>query len=425
MIHLTALGENALAGMGSIDGVTFTQVAVGVGRGPGTAADAEARVGLRAERARAAAGGQDTAGGRVGLIATFAAQDPGFAVTEIGVFARPANGGAEFLAWYGSVAQVGDAFGQVSSAAQYVQAVTLDVSSAAVPVNVTVSPQVVLAAVADATTERKGIVELAAVGAESRDATDATRVITPAGLATAVPAATTSERGVVELITPAEARAAMAAASPDAVRGVTAAALKSVLSLITVLHFAASNPRYVWNLPFSRALVVMKGGDGGASGGRGPARLNYDGSFSLGGLPAAGSNGGMSSIAGPGGQAASAQGGPGGPAQVSARFGWCASGNRLGSLLGPDGPGRGGRAGATGQGVNGGRGETVVMELRNLTPTSVLAIVVGGGGGGGAGGAGARFYSTEESPLDIGPAGPSGGSGDAGWVRIIPLPGAA
>ena len=221
-----------------------------------------------------------------------------------------------------------------------------------------------------ATTGRRGTVELA-TDAEAKTGTDAVRVVTPAGLDAALrsadQAASDSRRGVVELATDEEART-----GTDALRAVTPAALRAVLSLITVLHFAAAQ-NLVWDRPFSRALVVLKGGDGG---------WNATQQNNRGGGVLQGNAGAASSIT-VGGNTHEAAGG--------------GIGRSYGNPLSHSRPYK---------------GEVLVVILEELTPQTALAVAVGAGGAG---------IPASGTPNQLGYTSGSDG-GDDGWVRIVPLP---
>ena len=108
-----------------------------------------------------------------------------------------------------------------------------------------------------ANTGRRGVVELA-TNNETQAGNDQDRAVTPAGMKSVT--ATANRRGLVELATNAEAET-----GTDSVRAITPAALRVVLSLIAVLQFAA-NSAHSWDVPFGRAFIVAKGGDGALLG---------------------------------------------------------------------------------------------------------------------------------------------------------------
>ena len=425
-LHLTAAGRGMLADSMNVgvNNVQVRRMAAGSGSGPGTAADADARVALRSQQdIQAVSGSAQPDSGRIGMSAIFdalMAGTPDVEIRELGIFARVGDGGAEFLLAYGARPAAEDALTALTASGPTIVTGVMDISSEAADVAITVDPTITFEGLdgatdgetapgvirnravtpgglafalrsADqrATTARRGTVELA-TNAETQTGNDAARAVTPAAMKSVT--ATAARRGLVELATDAEART-----GTDAVRAVTPAALRSVLSLITVLHLTVSNPNYIWNLPFSRALVVAKAGDGGG----GPlAAFNPAGTTD--------SEDGDDTVVTRGVDIITATGGKGGPRTVpgqSSVYSTAAEAN------GPGGGGAGGfNASSPGfSGANGGRGETVFHILSGLTPVTTLSVVIGGGGSAG-----------NPAALDAGDT-PSE-DGDDGWVRIIPLP---
>ena len=392
-LHLTSVGRGHLADStnAGVQNVQLRRLAVGSGSGAGDAADADARTALRTQEDIAdVVGSAQPDSGRIGATATFAALATGLTdveIREVGMFARVGDDGTEFLLAYGARPADEEALISLTASGRTVVAGVMDISSAAADVAITVDADITFSGLDGATNDE------AAAGVRND------RAVTPAGLAFALrsddQAASTSRRGPVELATNAETQT-----GTDDKRAVTPAGLSSVLSLITVLHFAASNPTYVWNLPFSRALLVMKGADGGG-GAPGTETVAEDGGA-----------GGDTIVTASGGSEIRASGGRGGPRGVTAHAVGATTASELERI--PPGGGEGGRAGIDdshrrADGFNGGRGETVVEMVTGLTPDSSFAIEVGSGGPAG------QFNPGDAD--DVAPA-----DGDDGWVRIIPLP---
>ena len=219
-LHLTSAGRGELADSANagINNVQLRRIGLGTGSGPGDAADADARIALRAqEDIQDVAGSAQPDSGRIGVTAIFPALmagDPDVEIREMGIYARVGDGGAEFLLSYGAVPAADPPLTTLTASGRTVMTGVMDISSAEADVAITVSPS-----------------------------------ITFEGLDGATDAET--------------------AAGVRRDRAVTPGSLHSVLSLITVLHLTVSNPNYVWDLPFSRALVILKGADSGGGGGGG------------------------------------------------------------------------------------------------------------------------------------------------------------
>ena len=387
-LHLTSVGRGKLADSANagVNNVQLRRIALGSGSGPGTAADADARTDLRTqEDIQGVAGSAQPDSGRIGVTAVFPALQAGDAdvdVREMGIFARVGDGGAEFLLSYGALPAGDLPLTTLTESGRTVMAGIMDISSAAADVAITVDADITFEGIDPATNDET------AAGLRSDSA------VTPAsfafGLQAAARKATHARRGTMFTAT----TQAHATDADNVDRAITPKALNAVLSLITVLHFIAADPNYAWNLPFSRALVVVKGGDGGG----GAARFS--------GHSTDGGDGGNSRVAAPGNSSITAEGGAGGlegadtPNGISdaadLQFAGGGSGGRDISS-----PRIGGFAGAV--------GETVVGVLTDLTPASRLNIAVGAGG--------AAAASGPASPGDTAP-----GAGDDGWVRIVPLP---
>ena len=220
-LTLTAAGRAALA-----DGAHRATRAVQLRRlaiGTGTAAagtDDSARAALRAQREIAAATGSTAVPARIAVRADFS-PSAAYSVTEVGLFVRIGDAGAEFLFAYWVGANAAAAIAATASGATLVVAGIVEIVASAADITVTLSPSIQVGAPGRATADVLGLVELA-TSAEVQAGTDTTRAVTPAGLASRTPNASTYRRGLVELATSAEARAGR-----DATRAVTPAGLRS------------------------------------------------------------------------------------------------------------------------------------------------------------------------------------------------------
>ena len=399
-LFLTSVGGGKLADSANaaLNNVQLRQMAVGSGSGPGTADDADARTTLRSQEAISALeGSAQPDSGRIGATATFAALtagDPDVEIREIGIFARVGDSGTEFLLAYGARPAADTALTTLADTGPTVVAGVIDISSSSADVAITVDPTITFQGLDGATT------------AESAAGLRNDRAVTPAGLAFALrsseQAATASRRGTVELATDTEAQA-----GTDAERAVTPASLASVLSLITVLHFTASNPNYVWDLPFSRALVLAKAGDGGG----GSSSTEGVGAGQSGNAGLDGSDGGDTVLSFNGSEVRSSGGG-GGRGGKFHNYGPSTNQGQTRSGEGGKGGGRGAvTQGSRWAGGSGIRGGFVIQEIDGLSPGDQLQITIGDGGPGGPRGArsGESF-------------GVAGTDGDGGWMRIVPLP---
>ena len=441
-IWLTDAGAAAFRDDSNVgtEAITFTKLAYGTGVGPQTHADARARAALRTQRGTVPLIGRDSSGGRFLLRGDVPAARPGYAITELGVLAQIGTD-PEFLALYGAVPDaVGDdVFGHVTPSTELVVPLSVDIVGMDAAFSAAVNATIQVADVPQATE---------AVVGKSRFATEAE---------------------------------AKAGALTDV--GVSPARLAAVLSLITVLHFSESDPNYAWNLPFSRALVVMKGADSGGGGGGG-SRGGADGT---GGGPG-GQNGSLgqttsvpenaNDVYRPYNITGSRGGGGGGRGTAGGRTSITVGGVTHVAL---------GGGSARGGGGGGGRGTSALYDPGPETAGNRTAYADGGNGGDGAdhpdsggarggrrvgnatdglgtyGAAGGAATSQERSggdgeppkkgevkavvvsglsandpmPIQVGAAGRGGGGGRGrnngadgpdgtdGWVRIVPLPDAA
>ncbi len=415
-LFLTSVGGGKLADSANValNNVQLRQMAVGSGSGPGTADDADARTTLRSQEAISALeGSAQPDSGRIGATATFAALtagDPDVEIREVGIFARVGDSGTEFLLAYGARPAAGTALTTLADTGPTLVTGVIDISSSSADVAITVDPTVTFQGLDGATT------------AESAAGLRNDRAVTPAGLAFALrssdQAATAIRRGTMFAAT----TQAHATDADNETRAITPKALNAVLGLITVLHFTASNPNYTWNLPFSRALVILKGADGGG-GGAGDLRTIDLGDHWSDYYGATGGTGGNTVVTVDGVEYG-ADGGPGGSGG-----GRRSNGNALG---GPDSvfySGAGGMRRSGNGGLGGGRtsasvasdqraggsgilGEFKVVLISGLNHDDTLAITVGSGGSGGA-------RSTQGASWA---SNPDGAAGADGWARIIPLP---
>lgn len=225
-LTLTAAGRAALA-----DGAHRATRAVQLRRlaiGTGTAAagtDDSARAALRAQREIVAATGSTAVPARIAVRADFSPSAT-YSVTEVGLFARIGDAGAEFLFAYWVGANAAAAIAATVSGTTLVVAGIVEIVASAADITVTLSPAIQVGAPGQATTSVLGLVELATT-AEAAAGRDAIRAVTPAGLASRTPNASTSRRGLLELATLAEARAGR-----DATRAVTPAGLRSAVPVV-------------------------------------------------------------------------------------------------------------------------------------------------------------------------------------------------
>ena len=378
VLHLTSVGRGHLADStnAGIQNVQLRRLAVGSGSGAGDAADADARTALRTQEDVAdVVGSAQPDSGRIGATATFAALATGSTdveIREVGLFARVGDDGTEFLLAYGARPADEEALISLTASGRTVVAGVMDISSAAADVAITVDADITFSGLDAATNDET------AAGVRND------RAVPPSGLAFALKSplrkALADRRGTMF----AAVTRAQALDDTDEDSGVTPKALNAVLGLITVLHFTASNPTYVWDTPFSRAFVILKAGDGGGGD------VNHIGDGGAGGDTSLTVNGATHTAVG-------GRGGAGG------NTAW-----RGASRSGEGGKG-GGRPTAAEMdtftdGGSGLVGEYVFQTIDGLSRDDILNIVVGAGGATG---------SQDE-----------GEAGDPGWVRIIPLPGA-
>ena len=471
-LFLTSAGRGKLADSSNAatNNVQLRQMAVGSGSGPGTADDADARTALRSQEAISALeGSAQPDSGRIGATATFAALtagDPDVEIREVGIFARVGDSGTEFLLAYGARPAADTALTTLADTGPTVVAGVIDIGSSSADVAITVDPTITFSGLDAATADE------AAAGVRND------RAVPPSGLAFALQSplrkALADRRGTMFAAVTRE----QALDDTDEDSGVTPKALNAVLGLITAIHFAASAPNYLWDLPFSRALVVLKGGDGGsggggggggdristgprASGGSGGDNAAEDGEPGVTASGGAGSSGGGGGQGGRGGDGESSEvvvnsasvsalggaggiGGIGGPGGLSLGGGTSRSGGHGGgagmprvdrlssggfgsvdtlasSPIGGSGGAGGGATGSQSNGQPGGAGFAgkcgafTVQTIDGLSRGNTMRITVGAGGAGGLGGGGGGGNPA-------GSAGSAGDAGDAGEVWIVPLP---
>ena len=256
-LRLTSAGRAELTDNTNLglSNVQLRRMAAGSGSGPGTQADADPRVALRSQEAIVALeGNAQPDSGRIGAVATFdalMAGDPDVEIRELGIFARVGDAGAEFLLAYGARPAAAAALTALTASGRTLITGVLDISSSDADVAITVAASITFEGLDSATD-----VETAAGAIRNK-------AVTPGGFAFGLQAAgrkaTAARRGTMFAAT----TQAHATDANNVDRAITPKALNAVLGLITVLHFTQSNPNYVWNLPFSRALVIAKAGDGG------------------------------------------------------------------------------------------------------------------------------------------------------------------
>ena len=228
-LTLTAAGRAALvdAAHRSTRAVQLRRLAIGTGTAP-AGTDESARTALRVQREIVAVTGSTAVPARIAIRADYA-PDAAYSVTEVGLFARIGDAGAEFLAAYWAAPDTASALAATVSGTALVVAGIVEITASAAEITVTPALTIQVGAPGAATTATRGLVELA-TDAEARTGTDTERAVTPAALDAALdalPAATTATRGLVELATDAEART-----GTDTERAVTPAALDAALDAL-------------------------------------------------------------------------------------------------------------------------------------------------------------------------------------------------
>ena len=180
VIGILAAGRAAVADSGNagLNAVTITRVALGSGLKPDGANDG-ARAALRNQRDAAGAVGAPAVAGDVAVRADVEPSAT-YSVTEVGIFARIGDAGAEFLFAYWAAESAADAIAAaVSGGATIVLATVLRVAGSDADVDVSPAVDLTIAAVTDATEENRGILKLA--GAALADAgVDDETAMTPA-----------------------------------------------------------------------------------------------------------------------------------------------------------------------------------------------------------------------------------------------------
>ena len=144
-VHLTAAGRAAVADGANhaLRAIQITSIQIGSGAKPAEGTDDDSRVALRARQATSPAAGSTTTPGRLAILADFAAPAAGYAIREVGVFAR-IGAGAEFLFAYRAVTAAATAIGQTAPGATTTVAVVIEVTQSAAQIAVTISPSIAL-----------------------------------------------------------------------------------------------------------------------------------------------------------------------------------------------------------------------------------------------------------------------------------------
>lgn len=181
-LTLTAAGRAALADAShrATQAVQLRRLAIGTGTAP-AGTDDSARTALRAQREIVAVTGDTSVPARIALRADYA-PTAAWSVTEMGLFARVGAAGDEFLFAYWVAAAASGALAAAVSGVALIAAGIVEITQSNAEIDVTLGLTVRVGASGPATTEARGIVELATAG-EARGGTDTERACTPAALA--------------------------------------------------------------------------------------------------------------------------------------------------------------------------------------------------------------------------------------------------
>ena len=144
-LRLTNAGRAAVIDQANVGvrAVQLTRLALGAGSGPGGAGD-DGRVALRDRRDIQPVAGAPAVAGRIAVRATFQSATS-YPATEVGLFARIGDAGAEFLFAYWTAG--GEVFANKPADLRFVVAAVIAVVQSDAAINVTVDPAVTLGAV--------------------------------------------------------------------------------------------------------------------------------------------------------------------------------------------------------------------------------------------------------------------------------------
>ena len=179
----TELADGARRGLGA---VTLTRLAIGSGLNVGGRPGDTARTALRSQQDVQPVTGSTAIAGRIAYRADYI-PTADYAVTEIGLFARAGQAGAEWLFGYHAVAEASSAYARTTTGLLLVLAGVVEIARSAAEITVTPSLDIRIGDPGPATTTHPGKVELA-TAEEARAGTDAGRALTPAAMRTLLPA---------------------------------------------------------------------------------------------------------------------------------------------------------------------------------------------------------------------------------------------
>ena len=173
-----AVADNANVGMNAIQ---LRQIAIGSGLRP-MGADDDARAALRNSRDVNAVAGSDATPGHIAFRADFNPSG-NYSVTEVGLFARIGDAGAQFLFAYWAVEDAADAVAAALTGTALVVAGVIAIQSSEADIDITPAVNVSVGGVSppDASLTTKGLVELATV-AETRAGASQGLAVTPRGV---------------------------------------------------------------------------------------------------------------------------------------------------------------------------------------------------------------------------------------------------
>lgn len=184
---LTAAGAAAIADGANIGtrAVTFTRLALGDGTGMG---DRSGQMALESQQDIVAVAGSTAVPGRIPIRGDFMPTQT-YAATEIGLFARIGDDGAEFLAAYWIAEDAAGAFAGAAAGTALVVAGIVEIVANAADINIAPAVNISVGVPPDviresdhATVDQRGIVRLA-TAILARAGRNADRAITPATLA--------------------------------------------------------------------------------------------------------------------------------------------------------------------------------------------------------------------------------------------------
>ena len=414
---LTAAGAAAMADGANVGtrAVTFTRLALGSGTGMG---DRSAQMALESQQDIVAVAGSNAVPGRIPIRGDFMPTQT-YAATEVGLFARIGEDGAEFLAAYWIAEDAAGAFAGAAAGTALIVAGVVEIVASAADINIAPAVNISIGVPPDviresdhATVDRRGIIRLA-TEILARAGENADRAITPATLAAVLAAYPTNAAlatalaaiDLSEYATIAGVNQALGGFVPRAggtftgpVRGPTPAAGDNSTLLATTAWIRAFfgdassrswtvagtyNYSWEWDTP-TALLVLVGGGGGGASASARTADLPADGADSI---------------------AAVTRG-----ARVVADGGARGAPIRRDTFSSPrDVAGNGGQSDVD-FGTPGYGGETVTRMLTGLARGTVITITVG------AGGARGRRNPPPQPDNNNGAT-----NGSPGWAVLVPL----